>query len=78
MPYRQNCIGYIPRRKDELIEMIVRGGWNGTKTALKAMERKQLLGIFYDMRQKAMNKIMRNPVPAIKEQAQASEKAVEE
>lgn len=63
-PYRTpGAMFYVPRRKNELIDMIVKAGWAGTKTALRQMEHRQLKAILIGQRNKHFNKsMMRNPV----------------
>lgn len=60
MPYRVNAIGYVPRRKDELIDMIAKSGqWKFTKKHLRDMERSDLVKIFYAIRHSQLTNIMR-------------------
>ena len=49
---------HVPRSKKELIQMIVDGGWKGTKQALKDMEHKQLKAILISQRNKAFTDMM--------------------
>lgn len=48
---------YIPRRKTELIRMLL-PTWKGTGSALKSMDTKQLRGIFYSMRERQFMGLM--------------------
>lgn len=69
---------YIPRSKKELIDLIVKSGWNGTKTALHDMEHRQLKAILIRMRQAHFDKyMMRKPVEPLKTTAQVGDKTKE-
>lgn len=57
--YRTNGVMfYVPRRKNELVDMIIKSGWNGTKTALIQKERKELVAILYRFRNEFFTKMM--------------------
>lgn len=71
--YRFNSQFYIPRRKDELIDLIA-PSWKGFKYELKAMERKQLVAILYRIRQDGITAIMRKPLDLNNLTAQVSDK----
>lgn len=59
-PYHTHGVFWQPRSKSQLIQCIVESGyWNGTKTQLKAMEQKQLRGIYNSIRFKQMTNIMK-------------------
>lgn len=63
-PYRTpGAMFYVPRRKAELIDMIVKAGWAGTKTALRSMEHRQLKKILIDKRQAHFDKFMIKDIP---------------
>jgi len=63
MSYRLNAVGYVPRRKLELIDMIVKSGqWAGTKQTLRDMERSELVKIFYAIRHSQLEKIMNKKI----------------
>lgn len=68
---------YVPRRKVELIQMIVDSGWKGTKTTLRSMEHRQLKAILIGMRQRHFSDIMRKPVHLDNGQAQVGDKTKE-
>lgn len=59
-PYRTpGAMFYVPRRKSELIDMIIKSGWQGTKTALRQMEHRQLKAILIGQRNKHFTDMMR-------------------
>lgn len=61
-PYRTNGVWFKPRSKKELIDCIIKTGrWNGTKTALREKEAKQLRGIYNSLMQQITIDIMRKP-----------------
>lgn len=51
---------YIPRSKKELVDMIA-VNWTGTKSQLRAMDRKQLVAIFNQQRMRTLYQLMVNP-----------------
>lgn len=62
-PYRTPGVYfYMPRSKSEKIQWIISQGWKGTKTALKAMDNKQLYAIICDYRKKFQLNMMRKPI----------------
>lgn len=57
---RTNGIYWTPRSKRDLIGEIVKSGkWNDTQAKLKAMEIRQIRGIFHSIRQAQFNSLMR-------------------
>lgn len=77
-PYRTpGVMFHVPRRKNELIEMIVKSGWAGTKTALRQMEHRQLKAILIGQRNKHFTDMMRKPVHLSNGQALANDTAKE-
>ena len=59
---RTNGVYWQPRSKKELIKCIIDSGhWAGTKTALLAMETKQVRAIFNRIRQSQFISIMKRP-----------------
>jgi hypothetical protein len=63
-PYRTpGAMFFVPRRKGELIDLIVKSGWNGTKTSLREKEHRELKAILIRMRNAHFDKFMtRTPV----------------
>ena len=76
MKYRYNSPFHIPRRKDELIDLII-PAWKGTKTSLKQMDRKNLIAILYKIRNEGIENIMRKPLNLSKTKALANDTAKE-
>jgi len=58
MSYRLHNNYYIPRRKSELLQLIL-PYWNGSKTELRHMPIKQLRAILNRIRQETLNELMR-------------------
>lgn len=74
MTYRTGSCFYIPRRKSELIDEIIKSGnWNGTKQALKDMETKQVRAIFISIRNGIYNDFMKKQSASPAQKTQKTE-----
>lgn len=75
MKYRYNSPFHIPRRKEELVDLIA-PMWKGTKTQLRSFDRKQLVAILYRIRQERIINVMRKPLNLSKPKALDGDKSV--